>query len=739
MIKLKGVTKIYNTEGTSAIGLQNVNLELLSNEIVVIIGDSGAGKTTLMNVITGVDTYEEGEIIYDRIDSSEFSKEEVDQFRTNNVGFVFQNYNLIESFSVLDNVISPLLAKGVDVKTAKEKAKSIIKEVGLENRLKTRSNKLSGGEKQRVVLARALVSDSKILACDEPTGNLDSKTGIEIIKLIKKISKDKLVLIVTHDYESFKDIATRKIVMKDGKIVEDQILKKIDEPFKIDIENVKKMKMSSSFYLALKNLICSPIRTLLSSFVFLVQFLIISFLVLTIININPVVTSTTTLKSNYIFKDEKLIYVYPQTDQTIEDNSDKEIIFNDKNDFFDLSIGVDFEDSTTNYINGKNYFLYPYFQNNNYELIKGSKKISSDEEVVICYNIDSSKKVNFNSYINQEISLYFNRGAKDDILKDETQSFTKKLKIVGIVYFKQSPYNLIIGSENLLKELCQEYTSKVDQLDSFTNYYNSSVTTTTLNNVFLVEDPLYYFEENIIEPFEIDENTIYIDSSINISDFYLKYKNITLNLSKYKIDNSHTLLVGENYFYLLPKSIVTDIFDSNYRYRIYYENETLANAALKNFNEKGIYAESTINQTSESLLISFDFIGTITLAIFLLIFTMIVIKIGRNILFLIYGSKKNDYAIYQTIGYNRNKLRMIDFLEILILATILFVLNLVIVSLIVDKTDFVFKISHKNQVLYYLINYLFVFFVSVNFVLKFQNRVFKDSVAKTLKAGDFLD
>ncbi|MBD5390622.1 ATP-binding cassette domain-containing protein [bacterium] len=242
MIKLDNLTKIYNSNGSSAIGLQNINLELHCGEFVAVVGASGSGKTTLLNVISGMDTYNEGELIIDGKSTSGFTIADFENFRQNNVAFIFQNYQLIDSYTVLENVMVELLIRGFKKKDAKLKAKEYLEQVGLIKRIHHRATKLSGGEKQRVVIARALASDAKILACDEPTGNLDSKNAAEIIQLIHSVAKDKLVLLVTHDESLIKDVATRIVRIRDGKIESDiqQNLEKNSE------ENLKVVKSSIS-------------------------------------------------------------------------------------------------------------------------------------------------------------------------------------------------------------------------------------------------------------------------------------------------------------------------------------------------------------------------------------------------------------------------------------------------------------------------------------------------------------
>ena len=271
MIEIKNVSKYYNNNGVVTLGLRNINLNFDKNEIVAIVGESGSGKSTLLNVICGVDSYEEGEIVFEGYETSYFNREDMDTFRKKNVSFIYQNYNIIDSYTVLENVMFPLLINGYDKKEAKKRALELIEKVGLSHRVHNRGVKLSGGEKQRCIIARALATDAPILACDEPTGNLDSKTGEEIIKLIKEVSKDKLVLIVTHNYEQVENIVTRTIRMADGEVVSDSnVNNNVTTELKdgdIFTEDNKKIKYKTIAQIGLNNLKSTPKKNI---FVFLV-------------------------------------------------------------------------------------------------------------------------------------------------------------------------------------------------------------------------------------------------------------------------------------------------------------------------------------------------------------------------------------------------------------------------------------------------------------------------------------
>ena len=278
MIELKNVSKYYNNNGNVSLGLRNVNLKLNRGDIVAIVGESGAGKSTLLNVICGVDTYEEGEIYFKGNETSYFNQNDMDSFRNKYVGFIYQQYNIIDSYTILENVMLPLLLKGLEYQEAKKAALDIIEKVGLSHRVYNKGIHLSGGEKQRCVIARALASDCDILACDEPTGNLDSKTGDEIIQLIKEVATDKLVLIVTHNYEQVKDICNRTIRISDGEVVQDYST--LDEGSEAAVEdmdlNYKGVAFKNLFRIAFQNIKNTPKKTMFGCLIlFLVAFLIL--------------------------------------------------------------------------------------------------------------------------------------------------------------------------------------------------------------------------------------------------------------------------------------------------------------------------------------------------------------------------------------------------------------------------------------------------------------------------------
>ena len=232
MLELKNVSKFYYNNGVIASGFTKVNLKLNIGEFVAITGESGSGKSTLLNVISGLDSYEEGEMYVNGKETSHYSDKDFENFRRKYIGNIFQTFNLVNSYTVYQNIELVLLLNGYKKKKIKKKIIELIKKVDLYKFRNTKVSKLSGGQKQRVAIARALAKETPIIIADEPTGNLDKEAAESTIKLLSEIAKDKLVVIVTHNYEQIEKYVTRKITMHDGRIIEDKKIKDIKNDIK---------------------------------------------------------------------------------------------------------------------------------------------------------------------------------------------------------------------------------------------------------------------------------------------------------------------------------------------------------------------------------------------------------------------------------------------------------------------------------------------------------------------------
>lgn len=265
-MELKNICKSYYVGNKKQNVLNNINICFRKGEFVSVLGVSGSGKTTLLNIIGGMEKYDSGDLLINGVSTKNFSDRDFDMYRNKTIGFVFQNYNLIEHQSVLSNVEIALTLSGVSKRIRRKKAKEVLIRVGLGDHINKKPNQLSGGQRQRVAIARAIVTDPDVILADEPTGALDSFTSIQIMELLKSISKDKLVIMVTHNSLLAEKYSDRILELRDGFIVSDS------NPF-YDISknknvNKKRIKMSffSSLGLSFSNLLTKKGRTILTSF-----------------------------------------------------------------------------------------------------------------------------------------------------------------------------------------------------------------------------------------------------------------------------------------------------------------------------------------------------------------------------------------------------------------------------------------------------------------------------------------
>ena len=267
MLELKKITKIYEAGSLKQKALDGVSVNFRKSEFASILGPSGSGKTTLLNIIGGLDKYTSGDLIINDISTKKYKDSNWDSYRNHRIGFVFQSYNLISHQTVLQNVTLALTLSGISKKEGITRAKKALKEVGLSEHIYKKPNQLSGGQMQRVAIARALVNDPDILLADEPTGALDSETSIQIMDLLKKISNNKLVIMVTHNPDLANEYSNRIIKLKDGKIISDS--NPYDGKEEVEDKTNKTGKTSMSFLTALSlsfnNLMTKKGRTILIS------------------------------------------------------------------------------------------------------------------------------------------------------------------------------------------------------------------------------------------------------------------------------------------------------------------------------------------------------------------------------------------------------------------------------------------------------------------------------------------
>ena len=269
MLEIRGVKKVYETGGIKRAVLKNVNVNFRASEFAAILGPSGSGKTTLLNIIGGLDQYTTGDLIVSGKSTKKFRDKDWDSYRNHRIGFVFQSYNLIPHQTVLNNVKLALTLSGISKREAVRRAKKALTDVGLKEHIDKLPSQLSGGQMQRVAIARALVNDPDIILADEPTGALDSETSIQIMEVLKNISREKLVVMVTHNPELADIYATRIITLKDGTVTSDSGPYDSTAKPASGADNAKhkgrrtKMSFMTALTLSLQNLLTKKARTVL--------------------------------------------------------------------------------------------------------------------------------------------------------------------------------------------------------------------------------------------------------------------------------------------------------------------------------------------------------------------------------------------------------------------------------------------------------------------------------------------
>ncbi len=276
MLQLKNVVKKYGSGENTVTALNGISINFRENEFVAILGHSGCGKTTMLNIIGGLDQYTSGDLVINGISTRKYKDRDWDAYRNHSIGFVFQSYNLIPHQSVLSNVELALTISGVSKSERKKRAKEALEKVGLGNQLHKKPNQMSGGQMQRVAIARALINNPDILLADEPTGALDSETSIQVMELLKEVAKDKLVIMVTHNPELAENYANRIVRVKDGKVIDDSNPCSDEEAAELiaskpkEEKSGRKKRVSMSFgtavSLSLNNLLTKKGRTFLTAF-----------------------------------------------------------------------------------------------------------------------------------------------------------------------------------------------------------------------------------------------------------------------------------------------------------------------------------------------------------------------------------------------------------------------------------------------------------------------------------------
>lgn len=709
MIKLVNVSKFYNSKGVINMALKDINLTLNKGEIVAIVGESGSGKSTLLNIICGIDNYDEGEIYFNDQETSYFNQEDMDNFRQKNVSFIYQNYNVIDSYTVLENVMVPLLLKGMKEKEAKERAKELIKKVGLEDSIKSKAINLSGGEKQRTVIARALATDCPILACDEITGNLDSKTGDEIIELIKEVAKDKLVLMVTHNLEQCEHIITRKIRLSDGTIVEDTCNAQ-DDAMSTDelLDNERKASAGALATITKWNIKNTPKKTIFSTIVMYAIAFVVVFLI-----------SLGTYLDTFMTFGDYASYALPFDDRVVVYNKDasklnksdfssydqKNVVYNSMVE--DAVFQLDAKSGAAFNPTGS---ITPHLDKE-MTIVKG-REVSAPGEMVLC-SYSKNDSLFEGLKLGDNYTLYYSPSFQ--AFGDAPHDY---LKIVGFAFSPKIPqYTYVLENTdfNLLSESVR--TAELCSVDFAQNRYvdvNADLMT-------------YQVSKNVND--EISKPRVMYTGSdhIKVDSIEVEY----FKPHKIVITDFDLVCVAPNPLevpQVVGVEMPTDYLPDDIFEVAIYTNEP--RKVVKDMESKGYEAtiagkavsKSTINATMSKYFVIISLVSGFILNL-----------VAYVIVSRIYAYKIKEFAVFRSLGYLRSSMSKIVHNEMSLIGLISLVIGIGTSPIIGIWVPFFKEITTCYTVLGILGSIAIVLLLSNFLAWRLNRKIFKESLVKTFK------
>lgn len=721
MLKLKNVSKYYYQNGIIAEGFSKVNLELHLGEFVVITGESGSGKTTLINVLSGLDSYEDGEMYINGEETSHYTEKDYLEYRRKYVSNIFQNFNLVNSYTVYQNIELVMLLNGFNKYKIRKEVNDLINIVGLKKFKNTKVSKLSGGQKQRVAIARALANDTPIIVLDEPTGNLDSKSSKEILELLNEISKNKLVIMVTHNKKEVEKYATRFIRMHDGKILENRVINKINLDNNLTENTINNPKLITKLLLGIRNTFNIPIK-------FILMFSIFMLIILTIF------TNYTSLQiaeneeingRNYYFtnnSDKRIII--NKKDKSIFDEEDYNKISNLNN--VDHIVKNDLINDNNFEIYGDNFYLHGFINTNKIDHVDIGILPQKDNEIVIIGN----KK---NWYINSLQEELFNTN-----FNINNNEYTENIRIVGIIYndnINEMEFEFVLNNTLLERILISYNYMYTDTKISINNNYlkNDDYTIIPFSNIpkgkAIIKDKFNALCNNydcLNNSLKIIVNNIYYQDSLNLKIDGIYNQNNYNKYSNLNYDSQNIIYLNiDDYNYLYNKG--------NYQSSIFVKeikdiDDTINELDKLNINTLKM-RDANLNMSEELLQFFkiFKLIIIVILVVALFFITYFIIKI-------IYKSRNSYYTTLRMLGSTKSTCINILMNELISFSTITYGVFLILVYLSnqnIIKWDYLNEMIKYITLKEYIIVYLIIIILSIFISLRYGRKIFKNSIIKT--------
>lgn len=716
MLELDSVSKFYYNKGMVSSGLNKISLKFDIGEFVAITGESGSGKSTLLNVISGLDTYEEGEMYINGKETSHYVEKDYEIYRRKYIGNIFQAFNLVNSYTVYQNIELVLLLNGEKKKDIKPRILSLIEKVGLTKYKNRKVSKLSGGQKQRVAIARALAINSPIILADEPTGNLDKKSSENIIELLHELSSDKLVIIVTHNYEQVEKYVTRKITMHDGKVLDDKKITSFDKKEATEI-NVKNITFLNKLKLGFRNAFNIPVKFVLIGIVYL--FIVFSlYFVYTLFSLLSYEESLGySPYFNNASDDRIVIKKKDKTSFTEEDYNNITKLSNisriEKNDFLiDNSMSIW----------STEYSFYGYLHDiSSISKVDLGRMPQKDNEIVVSISKDDNYYINhYEEIIKEKMTLNY----------IENNTYT----IVGFVYNENDNNytNDIYVSKNLLKKITNSMMTNYTKIYSYQNNTKVQVWYSVLPNkhvkegyTLLPEELSYYCETGICtnkDRLKLSiENLFYTD-------------NASLKIETYNSDNIKTKLGISKYeqpIIYISQIDYDNLFNKGfYQSSVFIKDKKLVNETINELNKLDLETLYTKELMIEEDLTVTKILSIVKLCVMIGL-VVVLFYISYFIIKIILKSRNVYYSTLRILGSSFKCTKDLLNIELIVIshcAYIVFVVFQLLISNNVIHSEGLLELSEYAGVVEYVVLYIILFLMTLLTTSRFSRKLFKGSM-----------
>ena len=730
MLELKNVSKFYYSKGIIATGFSKVSLKFEPGEFVAITGESGSGKSTLLNVISGLDSYEEGEMYINGEETSHYTEKDYEVYRRKYIGNIFQNFNLVNSYTVYQNIELIMLINGKTKKEVKEIVLELIKKVDLYKYRNTKVSKLSGGQKQRVAIARALAQETPIILADEPTGNLDKRSSESVLKLLHEISKDKLVIVVTHNYDQIEEYTTRKIVMHDGRVMEDKKIKNHQKVENIKISNSKDIRPLSKLRLGVRNTfnIISKFLLILSVYIFIVYAMFFAY---SSFQYAAYEESLNGYNPFFLNNDAKRIVIKKKNNEAFTEEDYKKI---ESLDNVDRIMKNDLALDTSIYI-GADYLGF----SGNILSLKDINKVDAgrmpkeNNEIVMTISKNDYYANMIDEIMSTDFELY-------DLSSDRADG-AEKLKIVGIIFTNEYRTSFYVNDyilDKLNTKANIEYSSVkyVFANEENTSYYGNTYGEIIPSNkvsrgkVVISDDNSYKCKNMKCKnySFKINVNNPYYNDSyeLKVSKTYTKKNFNNLTGYDYEKYNGAIFMNDEEY---------KEMFNKNYyQSSIFMKDDKLSEQTmneLKDLDLTTLYVKDTLNETSEIVRI-LNIVKVVSMTIMIIVLFFISYFIIRLVL----KSRNIYYSTLRILGssYNATKsLLNIELVTISHIAYAIFIIFLLLVKYSVIESSYIKNLLDYVNIYQFILVYLIVLLMSRMITNRYSRKLFTNTVMNTYR------